>query len=155
MDYYGDYKMSKPHLQQEAKKLYLMHKTLDEIAELLPVSKTTLCEWSNRFHWKEQRDTLDASLETLSFELREKLATNIKKLQIQPDGTYPVNWDDMSKAASAIEKFGGVDDPLSVAVEGMDRFSRWTQAQEWPEEKKNHVHEAINAYLDQIGEEAY
>jgi hypothetical protein len=62
----------------------------------------------------------------------------------------------MCKAATTIEKFGGVDDPVALAVEGMDRFSRWVQAHDgWSEEKKNHVQEAINAYLDQIGEEAF
>jgi len=147
--------MSKQHIRPQAKHLFMQHLTLDEIAELLPVSKTTLCEWSNRYRWKEQRDRFDSDPETLSFDLRQKLANDVGQLKIGEDGTYGVDWDSMCKAATTIEKFGGVDDPVAIAVKDMDRFSRFVKAQGWPQEKVTYIFEAIQAYLDQIGEEAF
>lgn len=147
--------MSKQHLRPAAKHLFMQHLTLDDIAELLPVSKTALCDWSNRYKWKEQRDKLDVDPETLSRELREKLANNVRRLKIKEDGTYGVDWDAMCKAATTIEKFGGIDDEVAAAVKTMDKFSRFVKAQKWHAEKVNHIFEGIQSFLDKIGEEAF
>lgn len=147
--------MSKQHLRPAAKHLFMQGLTLDDIAELMPVSKTTLCEWSNRYRWKEQRDRLDVDPETLSLELRQKLANNVRQLKIGEDGTYGVDWDAMCKAATTIEKFGGIDDEVAAAVKTMDKFSRFVKAQKWTKEKVNHIFEGIQSFLDKIGEEAF
>lgn len=147
--------MSKQHLRPAAKHLFMQGLTLDDIAELLPVSKTTLCDWSNRFRWKEQRDRLNVDPETLSLELRQKLANNVRQLKINEDGTYGVDWDAMCKAATTIEKFGGIDDEVAAAVKTMDKFSRFVKSMKWPAEKVNHIFEGIQSFLDKVGEEAF
>lgn len=148
--------MSKDHLRKPARTLYIhQHLTLEEISVILPVSTQTLCKWSNRYRWKEQRDKLEIDPATLSAELRQKLANNLRQLEIKDDGTYGVNWDDMSKAASAVEKLGGVEDEVSAAIKTMDKFTRYILALGWTKEKLAPILEAVPLFLDKLGQEAY
>lgn len=143
--------MSKQHLRPKAKHLFMQGLTLDDIAELLPVSKTTLCDWSNRYRWKEQRDRLDVDPETISLELRQKLSNQVRKLKVEDE----VDWDQMVKAATTLEKLGGITDEVASAVKSMDKFSRFVKAQKWSPEKVNHIFEGIRSFMDKVGEEAY
>jgi transposase len=149
--------MSKEHLITEARRLFMLYKTYDEIAELLPVSKTTICDWSNKHRWKEQREERERSPENISQDLQGKLAANIKLLKESEDGTYKIDGDNILKIAQAIDKLGGVTNPLAIATIDMDRFSKFVKSKEgvWSPEKIKYVTEAIPEYLDQLGEEAY
>ncbi len=141
----------KEHLRAQALNLYLKGRTYPEIASVLPVSKQTLCGWAQKYHWKEQRDRQETDLETIIRELRQQLAKYLKELK---DGDR-VDWDEMSKAASALERLGGINDEISEITNTMDKFTRWVCAQEWPAEKVNIISEATNAFMDKVGEEAF
>jgi len=112
----------------EAEKLHVQKaKSLEEIAQLLPVSVQTLSKWKNDGQWAEKRKAALRSPRTIAEALRDALEQKLEKIAAQGDFTA-ADADEMSKISCTIERLekGGYS-LLAATVEVMGRFGEFVK----------------------------
>lgn len=147
--------MSKKHLRQTVRDLFMDGKTYKEIEEITGVSPQTQCKWVQKYNWKEQRDKIETDSEIISEKLRAMWATNLLLKEKRPDGTYPMDWDAYCKASKTISNLGDVDDNVRNGLVFANDFSKFVQSQNYSPQKSNHCFSAIKDYMDHIGRKVY
>ncbi len=109
----------------EAKLLYVLGRTLEEISQRLPVSRSTLKRWRQQGGWKRRRDAALATPRSIAQVLRELL--QVKLAQVQEDrGLNVKDFEAIARGAAAIDRLErGSYDFRAAALEVMDRFIKW------------------------------
>ena len=112
----------------QAEKLFCeAHKSIEQIAEILPVTAKTLYEWKQYGDWTTRKKAYLASRRNVADILREKLEEKIGLLD--GSGITAADTDEIAKIAATIDRMERqAYDLRTVAVEVMERFGRYLRA---------------------------
>jgi transposase len=131
----------------EAERLYVQeNKTAEQIAQLLPVSQTTIYKWSDKGGWGKKRELALTAPKDMAGRLRRNLIQQIEALESESRldaGAY----DSIYKTFLLLEKLEKAHDPRVMAVAVMQDYTVFLKGQEIsPGELQLHG-ERIRAYF--------
>jgi hypothetical protein len=137
-----------------AEDLYVVQgKPVQEIADILKISTTTLYRWSEREGWKDKRamhqNVFRNTLITLERKL-EQVTTDLDKLNLA-DEQFTSKCDAISKLLGQIVKLRNHydQDQLKATVDIMSSFATYVRRLDLPEEKVEVIELAMNGFFSE------
>lgn len=113
---------------EEARRLYLTGKTLQQIAEFMPVSYASLSAWKRKGDWGAEK-AAQVNVRSVADTLRAVLEAKVNKIVAKGD-LDRAEADEIAKIAATIERLGQSTYSLrSAAVEVMRHFTAWAKGQ--------------------------